>query len=137
VRIEKARASDERAIRALYAEGEDYLKDAPANFRDGSADRVLEQAAKGLVLVAREDIRVQGFVCIGIEGQYQLGLYLIVSKEARGSGIGLALVKAGHELAKLRGAKLSICQIWPQSGVQQFYEKAGYREICRTMEAVL
>ena len=99
---------------------------------------MLAHVKDGHVLVALDDAsRVVGFVCIDVKGDMQLGLYVIVAQDVRGYGIGKALIEKGHELAKKEGARVSICQIWPQSGVQRFYENSGYKEIGRVLMAEL
>jgi GNAT superfamily N-acetyltransferase len=134
-RVRSATLQDAEAIARLWDEVN--FDEAPALFRSG-----LEEVRRGLTesqtLVAENDAgAVQGFVFLHVAGDTLLGKFIVVSRAVRGRGCGRALILAGHELARARGAKTALCTVWPAGGALPFYEKTGYREVGRLLQAEL
>jgi GNAT superfamily N-acetyltransferase len=134
-RVRPAAPRDRDAIARLWNEVD--FDEAPTLFRKGM-EEVQRGATEADILVAEDGAGVvRGFVFVQVAGDCLLGKFIAVSRAARGRGCGRALILAGHELARARGARTAVCTVWPESGVLPFYEKTGYREIGRVMEAEL
>jgi ribosomal protein S18 acetylase RimI-like enzyme len=85
------------------------------------------------VAVADEGEHVLGYACFGAtpmtEATYDL-YWLVVAENARGRGIGGALVVAVDEELKQRGARIirvETSSLEGQGGARRFYEKTGFR----------
>jgi ribosomal protein S18 acetylase RimI-like enzyme len=85
------------------------------------------------VAVADEGEHVLGYACFGAtpmtEATYDL-YWLVVAENARGRGVGGALVVAVDEELKQRGARIirvETSSLEGQGGARRFYEKTGFR----------
>ena len=85
------------------------------------------------VAVADDGERVLGYACFGAtpmtEATYDL-YWLVVAENARGRGVGGALVAAVDEELKQRGARIvrvETSSLEGQGGARRFYEKTGFR----------
>ena len=85
------------------------------------------------VAVADDGERVLGYACFGAtpmtEATYDL-YWLVVAENARGRGVGGALVAAVDAELKQRGARIirvETSSLEGQGGARRFYEKTGFR----------
>jgi ribosomal protein S18 acetylase RimI-like enzyme len=81
----------------------------------------------------QDDRRLFGYVCFGqtpmTEAAFDL-YWIVVAADARGQGIGQALMRATEDHLRARGARLvriETSSLEGQGGAVRFYEKAGYQ----------
>ena len=121
--------ADESAVFALLPalmEGELVASTAArAVYRD------LVTSARGSVIVFEVDGEVLGVItssyvsAIRYGGEYARLEELIVDDKARGTGAGMALLKAAIAQARRRGC--SLVTLYSRETTRAFYEKAGFR----------
>ena len=118
--IREARHEDLPGIRRL-------MEAEPGGWQNDWSDATLAKAietAGGLALVWEEDRRFAGFVCAHDLGFRAYLSELIVSKGARGRGIGRQLVERIQvELAR-RGRRVLIADVWHDA--EPFYRSLGW-----------
>lgn len=88
----------------------------------------------GEILVAEENNVLVGSVCILMDARLAEGIYaeivsLIVSGQARGKGIGTALVRAAEGWASQRVNKIRIRANETRTSAHAFYLDRGYEKI--------
>jgi ribosomal protein S18 acetylase RimI-like enzyme len=142
VEVRNARASDARAVGALYVElQEHHFELQPHNPRyQVTGDRWLEIARAAIdhpedeVLVAQEENTIVGFSTRRYE-EKPWGLAcqvetLIVASSWRGRGIGTQLLAASEEAAARRGARgMRVEVVIENEEGRDFYEKRAYRAL--------
>lgn len=95
--------------------------------------RDLVTGARGSVIVLEVDGEVLGVItssyvsAIRYGGEYARLEELIVDDKTRGTGAGMALLKAAIEEAQRRGC--SLVTLYSRETTRAFYEKAGFRYI--------
>jgi GNAT superfamily N-acetyltransferase len=89
------------------------------------------------VLVAEADLVVQGYVCFGptplAEGVWDI-YWIAVSPDARGKGLGQALMKSAEDKIRRAGARMVIIEtssLASYAKTRRFYELGKYKTIAR------
>jgi ribosomal protein S18 acetylase RimI-like enzyme len=91
-------------------------------------DRALE-GATSTVLVGLDDGRVIATAMAGEDGHRGWVYYLAVSKDARGRGLGRAMMAAAEDWLRARGAvKVQLLVRESNASVIGFYEALGYED---------
>ena len=117
-------------LEPIWKEGNSAFAGAPALFRGGSFDDILDAFAAGNVVVHLEDGKPVGFATIVLSPGDFVGIgNLVVSADFRRQGIASKLVEEAHELARQKGAKHSVMLIWDGETLPAFYQKAGYQPV--------
>ena len=127
------------AVASLYVELKHHHRVlAPSSERYQVDDEAWERVAyetlddpDKTVFVAEDEDRVVGFVGIelaskpwGISCEIET---LVVEEEARGRGVGLALLRAAERFAKdVRARALRVDVLHNNDGARAFYEREGY-----------
>ena len=99
--------------------------------RHAPVDRDLVTSTRGSVIVFEVDGDVLGVItssyvsAIRYGGDYARLEELIVDDKARGTGAGMALLKAAIAEARRRGCNL--VTLYSREHTRAFYEKAGFR----------
>lgn len=88
----------------------------------------------GEIFVAEKDRETVGSVCVLMDARLAEGLYaeivsLIVSENARGKGVGKALVQKAESWARKRVNKVRVRANVIRSSSHAFYKNQGYEEI--------
>lgn len=85
--------------------------------------------------VAEENNRVLGYYCIGhralTDGVYDL-YWIVVSKSARGIGVGTSLIKDAEEFVRSKNGRLILAETSSREdykGTRNFYLKNNYQEL--------
>ncbi|WP_435194052.1 GNAT family N-acetyltransferase [Natronomonas sp. EA1] len=107
---------------------------ADAN-RDAIRESFLRHIVTDTVRVAREDDAIVGFVTVSIErGRFEQdatrGIIenLYVVPEARGEGVGSALLAAGEDAVSAAGADVIALDVMAENeDARRFYDRHGYR----------
>jgi ribosomal-protein-alanine N-acetyltransferase len=82
------------------------------------------------VLVAANGPAIDGFVIIDLNGAFVGYLQTIgVRAEARGKGVGTALIRAAEERIFQRGPNVFICVSAFNTGARRLYERLGYETV--------
>jgi phosphinothricin acetyltransferase len=137
-RIRRASASDLAAIREIYNEG---IADGIATLDEDpkSEDDISEWFARHderyAVLVAERNERIAGWASLNAyshrcayRGVADLSVY--VSRDARGSGVGTALLQAIEGYARRGGFhKIVLFALAQNAAGNGLYRKAGYRDV--------
>lgn len=93
----------------------------------------------GQVIVAEDNRKVIGSVCIILDARLAEGVYaeivsLVVDSKARGKGVGKALVKIAEDWASGRVRKIRVRVNEIRIDAHLFYESLGYKLIkCQKM----
>jgi ribosomal protein S18 acetylase RimI-like enzyme len=102
---------------------------------DGALAQAEGNTYEALVALADEDARPIGYACFGAtpmtEGTFDL-YWLVIATEARGRGLGQALVGAVEDHLRARGVRLirvETSSLEGQGGAARFYARAGYRQV--------
>lgn len=130
------RADDAAAVTALWTEG--YTLQGPEGRRLPYAEQeYLDSFERGRVLVAEEGAEIIGvvvFLAPGAADWTEAGeaalTRLVVSKKARGQGIGRALAERCG--AEARAGQAPAIALWSrpyQVGAHRLYESLGYRHV--------
>jgi predicted N-acetyltransferase YhbS len=118
------------ALEELWNEGNEAHADAPALFRKGTPEDVIDADS---IVIHEEDGRPVGFVTFGPavvgSNEHVCVGQLVVAAKYRGRGIASKLVRAVHELAREKGAKHSMVCVWDGGSLPDFYRKAGYQQV--------
>lgn len=95
----------------------------------------IQQGGKGIVLVAEQDKKLTGFVCLlkpengAGESAYAFMSDLFVVPECRKQGVGSQLTRALEEQARLMGATRVALRVEADNAASRsFYIKAHYQE---------
>lgn len=140
VRVRDGRPDDREFVMSLVPE---LLAFGPPPWRDRRQMtpvdvRVVGEAADGRspdsrVLVAEDDSgRRLGFIHVNEEQDYYAGACghiadVVVAREARGRGVGTALLTAAEGWARARGYRLLTLNVFvDNTEARTLYEKAGY-----------
>jgi GNAT superfamily N-acetyltransferase len=140
VRVRPSRPDDHEFVLGLVPE---LLAFGPPPWRDARAMtpvdlRVITAALEGRapgaeVLVAEDDGgRRLGFVHVSEEDDYYGGPCghigdVVVAREARGRGVGTALLSAAEGWARARGYRFITLNVFlDNTGARSVYERAGY-----------
>lgn len=128
VSTRRATPGDEASVVALLRQ---LLSDRPERAPLwGPAFRELLAGERGTALVAEDETGVLGVITLSWNyavrygGEYAAIEELVVDAAARGKRVGAALVEAGIEAARQRGAAELVLYARPEN--QPFYEKAGF-----------
>jgi RimJ/RimL family protein N-acetyltransferase len=79
--------------------------------------------------VAMEDARTVGHLWIGVQGYGVADLGMMVAADARGQGVGSALLNAGVSWARDVGAHKVALQVWPHNeAALGLYRKFGFEQ---------
>ncbi len=99
-------------------------------WNDPEADARLALAGPSSTILALRGPEgvVVGTVMVGFDGHRAWAYYLAVHPEARGAGLGRALMRAAESWAAARGApKIELMVREGNAAALGFYEAAGYR----------
>jgi len=99
----------------------------------------IQSSGKGIILVAEQDDRLTGFVCLlkpdnstagnDAESSYAFMSDLFVVPECRSLGVGSALTRALEEQARLMGAASVALRVSAENpAARDFYATAQYQE---------
>jgi len=88
----------------------------------------------GEILIAENDNKVVGSVCVVLDARLAEGLYaeivsLVVSKEMRGKGIGKTLVKKAEAWAGKRADKIRVRANELRKSAHAFYNHQGFNAV--------
>jgi GNAT superfamily N-acetyltransferase len=140
VRVREARSDDRDFVLGLAPE---LLAFGPPAWRDARQMtpvdiRVIGEAVDGRspgshVLVAEDERgRPLGFIHVTEEQDYYAGACghigdVVVAREARGRGVGTALLAAAEQWARARGYRLLTLNVFiDNAAARSVYERAGY-----------
>ena len=133
--VRLATLADEPAVFALLPALTEAELVAGIPIEQSSAARAIYRdlvtSTRGSVIVFEVDGEVLGVItssyvsAIRYEGEYARLEELIVDDKARGSGAGMALLKAAIAEARRRGC--SPVTLYSRETTRAFYEKAGFR----------
>jgi predicted GNAT family N-acyltransferase len=119
MRVELAAGVDVAAAFAVRHEvfvvGQGVPLDVERDELDDTADHLVARVDGQVVGAGRLVVRADG---VGVLGR------LAVREEARGTGLGGALVRGIEERARERGAR--VIELHAQTPVREFYERLGY-----------
>lgn len=154
--IREAKPADASGIVTLFGILDDlHTAGAPHQFRGSSAVPRSEQlvldlmnAADSAVLVAEVDSRVVGVLFVKLEATPDRMPFvprrfaqihdLVVAPEARGHGIGRALVRAAEDWALSRGVDAVELTVWEfNDAARRMYDQLGYTTQHRRLRRVL
>jgi GNAT superfamily N-acetyltransferase len=130
--VRDARPEDAEALHALYhaayAVHEDPHRPPQAALKDSVAD-VRAYIAEGLVLVVEgEDGRLLGSIMLRRVANMRR---LAVAPEAKGKGLGGALLEAAVARAREEGMTLAMLDTFPEHPwLAAFYRRHGFRDRC-------
>ena len=133
--VEPARRSDRAELVALmgmlFEQEVEFRPDPQAQSR--GLDRILDHPDVGLILVARQGLKVVGMVNLLFTVSTALGERvalmedLIVLPERRGAGVGSALVAGAVGHARRLGCRrLTLLTDAVNDGARHFYEEQGF-----------
>lgn len=115
----------------LFSQEADFQPDGEAQCR-GLA-RILGSPETGLILAARQDSRVVGMVSLLYTVSTALGARvalledMVVSPEARGSGVGSRLLEQAIQSARRNGCKrITLLTDRANESAQRFYQRHGF-----------
>ena len=115
----------------LFSQEADFMPDREAQSR-GLA-RIIGSPEVGLIVVARQDIRVVGMVSLLYTVSTALGDRvalledMVVSPEARGMGVGSRLLEQAIQHARLNGCKrITLLTDRTNESAQRFYQRHGF-----------
>ena len=112
--------------------------DLVASYNDPGADfRFAMQGSSSAVLVAEDDeVGVTGSVMVGHDGHRGWLYYLATAPDARGQGVGRAMVEAGERWLSARAVrKVQLMVRRTNKGVVSFYKHLGYEDTPRVIMA--
>ncbi|HYI36089.1 MAG TPA: GNAT family N-acetyltransferase [Thermoleophilaceae bacterium] len=124
MRIRVAGADDAQAVLAVW----DAARSGGADMADGAEDfvRLIERSPDG-VLVAEDDGRVVGTVIAVWDGWRGSIARLVVLPSHRRRGIGRALVDAGEETLRAKGARrVNVLVFEGDEGAGDLWTTGGY-----------
>lgn len=131
ITIEDALPEDELQVITLWK-----ACNLVASYNDPGADfRFALDGATSCVLVAKDTAaRIVGSVMVGHDGHRGWLYYLAATPDARGRGIGKAMVEAGEQWLQRRGVPKVQLMIRPaNTAVASFYEHLGYEDMPRVL----
>lgn len=115
----------------LFSQEADFKPDHEAQSR-GLA-RIISNPEIGLIIIARQDSQIVGMVNLLYTVSTALGDRvalledMVVSPNARGSGVGSRLLKQAVEFARLDGCKrITLLTDRTNESAQRFYQKHGF-----------
>jgi len=118
-------------LNILFAQEADFKPDCEAQSR-GLA-RIISNPEVGLIVVARQDSQVVGMVNLLYTVSTALGDRvalledMVVSPNARGSGVGSRLLEQAIQFARLDGCKrITLLTDRDNESAQRFYQKHGF-----------
>jgi ribosomal protein S18 acetylase RimI-like enzyme len=135
MQINTANASDIPALcellNILFSQEADFKPDYQAQSR-GLA-RIIDSPEVGLIIVARQEGQVVGMVNLlytvstALGGRVALLEDMVVSPDARGSGVGSRLLEQAIQSAKSEGCKrITLLTDKTNESAQRFYQKHGF-----------
>lgn len=135
MQINTANASDIPALcellNILFSQEADFNPDYEAQSR-GLA-RIIDSPEVGLIIVARQEGQVVGMVNLlytvstALGGRVALLEDMVVSPDARGSGVGSRLLEQAIQSAKSEGCKrITLLTDKTNESAQRFYQKHGF-----------
>jgi ribosomal protein S18 acetylase RimI-like enzyme len=135
MQINAANASDIPALcellNILFSQEADFKPDYEAQSR-GLA-QIISSPEVGLIIVARQEGRVVGMVNLlytistALGGRVALLEDMVVSPDARGSGVGSMLLEQAIQSAKSEGCKrITLLTDKTNESAQRFYQKQGF-----------
>ncbi|VAW72895.1 hypothetical protein MNBD_GAMMA15-402 [hydrothermal vent metagenome] len=131
------KTQDEKEFRNIAAEN--YVEQEKGNEADISAPSALQAylehvieiqtSGKGLILVAEQENRLVGFVCLQFENDYVFMSDLYVIPESRNQGIGSMLTEQLEEQASVKGATHIALKVEAgKTNAKSFYKNKHYQE---------
>lgn len=118
-------------LELLFTQEADFKPDREAQSR-GLA-RIISSPELGLIVVARQGIRVVGMVNLLYTVSTALGDRvalledMVVSPNARGSGVGSRLLENAIQLARVNGCKrITLLTDRDNEAAQRFYQRHGF-----------
>jgi GNAT superfamily N-acetyltransferase len=120
--IRKAEQSDVTSIKAPVQSEPGFWQE---NWRDDVIERGLAMS-DGLAFVWDEAGQVVGFACAHDLGFRAYLSELIVSRHARGRGVGKGLIERIHQELAARGCAILISDVWRDA--EEFYRSLGWEE---------
>jgi GNAT superfamily N-acetyltransferase len=156
VHIREATGDDKEAVRRLYAEFHSFhVRAVPTRLREpesGEADSdeldrgidLLIDSDEATLLVAEAEGRLSGFAELYLDPPNESPFVvsrcsaklqsLLVTENARGAGLGQALIEAAEHWAAAHGAEEIKARTWEfPEGPLGFYESRGYRTLSREL----
>lgn len=144
---------DAEGLRACFCELQEYERalepDLPpaAGVTEAYLRLLFERSARqrGRIFVAEQAGRLAGFCAVQAEvieeepdnppGSYAFLSDLVVLPEARGGGVGRALLERGEAYARAEGAKVLVLTVLARNrAARRLYEGAGFRERYLSLE---